>query len=85
VRVYSVLVLSVADSLLLELRPNRGALLDRLGYAAEAHMTVRDLETLYDYNYWANAKLFDPLSRLTPEELVRTVAVKARSATPWST
>jgi uncharacterized damage-inducible protein DinB len=37
-------------------------------------MTVRDLETLYGYSYWANAKLFDPLSRLTPEELVRPVA-----------
>ena len=37
-------------------------------------MTVRDLETLYDYSYWANAKLFEPLSRLTPEEFVRPVA-----------
>ena len=37
-------------------------------------MTVRDLETLYDYSYSANAKLFEPLSRLTPEEFVRHVA-----------
>jgi uncharacterized damage-inducible protein DinB len=37
-------------------------------------MTVRDLETLYDYSYWANAKLFGPLSELTPEEFVRPVA-----------
>lgn len=37
-------------------------------------MTVKDLETLYDYSYWANARLFDPLSRLTPEEFVRPVA-----------
>ena len=48
-------------------------------------MTVRDLETLYDYSYWANPKLFDPLSRLTPEELVRSRALTARSATLWST
>ena len=37
-------------------------------------MTVKDLETLYDYSYWANAKLFEPLSRLTQEEFVRPVA-----------
>jgi uncharacterized damage-inducible protein DinB len=38
-------------------------------------MTVRDLETLYDYSYWANAKLFEPLSRLTPQDFVRPVAM----------
>jgi uncharacterized damage-inducible protein DinB len=37
-------------------------------------MTVKDLETLYDYSYWANAKLFEPLQRLTAEEFVRHVA-----------
>jgi uncharacterized damage-inducible protein DinB len=37
-------------------------------------MNVRDLQTLFDYNYWANAKLLEPLSRLTPEQLVRQVA-----------
>ena len=37
-------------------------------------MTTGDLDILYDYSYWANAKLFEPLSRLTPEELVRPVA-----------
>jgi len=34
-------------------------------------VTVKDLETLYDYSYWANAKLLEPLSQLTAEELVR--------------
>ena len=37
-------------------------------------MTVADLQTLYDYGYWANAKLFERLSQLTTEELVRPVA-----------
>jgi uncharacterized damage-inducible protein DinB len=37
-------------------------------------MTVTSLQALYDYSYWANAKLFEPLSRLTTEEFVRPVA-----------
>jgi uncharacterized damage-inducible protein DinB len=37
-------------------------------------MTVKDLQTLYDYNYWANAKLFELLSQLSAEEFVRKVA-----------
>jgi len=37
-------------------------------------MTVTDLQTLYDYSYWANAKLFERLSTLTSEEFVRPVA-----------
>jgi uncharacterized damage-inducible protein DinB len=37
-------------------------------------MTVAELQTLYDYSYWANAKLREPLSRLTPDEFTRTVA-----------
>jgi len=37
-------------------------------------MTLRDLQTLYDYNYWANAKLFELLSPLRPEDFVRAVA-----------
>jgi uncharacterized damage-inducible protein DinB len=37
-------------------------------------MTVADLQTLYDYSYWANAKLVERLSALTPEEFVRPVA-----------
>jgi uncharacterized damage-inducible protein DinB len=37
-------------------------------------MTVKDLERLYDYGYWANEKLFQAVSQLTPEEFTRTVA-----------
>ena len=37
-------------------------------------MTVRDLERLYDYGYWANRKLFDVILRLAPEEFTRPVA-----------
>jgi uncharacterized damage-inducible protein DinB len=37
-------------------------------------MTVRDLQELFDYNYWANRRLFGVIARLTPEEFTRTVA-----------
>ena len=37
-------------------------------------MRIIDLQTLYDYSYWANAKLVTPLSRLTPEEFTQRVA-----------
>ena len=37
-------------------------------------MTVRDLERVYDYGSWANKKLFQVLSQLTPEEFTRNVA-----------
>ena len=37
-------------------------------------MTVQDLEALYDYSYWANAKLFRTVASLTDEEFVRPVA-----------
>src|SRR5258706_11247754 len=37
-------------------------------------MTATDLQTLFDYSYWANRKLFDVIARLTPEEFTRTVA-----------
>jgi uncharacterized damage-inducible protein DinB len=37
-------------------------------------MTVKDLEDVYDYGYWANGKLFDVISQLTPEEFTRSVA-----------
>ena len=37
-------------------------------------MTVRDLERMYDYSYWANKKLFQVLSQLTTEEFTRNVA-----------
>jgi uncharacterized damage-inducible protein DinB len=36
-------------------------------------MTVKDLEDLFDYGYWANRKLLDVISRLTPEQFTRTV------------
>jgi len=34
-------------------------------------MTVKDLEELYDYSYWANKRLFGVISQLTPEEFIR--------------
>jgi uncharacterized damage-inducible protein DinB len=37
-------------------------------------MTVQDLQFLYDYNYWANRKLFGVLSQLTPEQFTENVA-----------
>jgi uncharacterized damage-inducible protein DinB len=37
-------------------------------------MTVKDLEALFDYGYWANGKLFDVLSQLTDEQFTRQVA-----------
>ncbi len=37
-------------------------------------MTVKDLERLYDYNYWANAKLFAVVTALAPDEFTRPVA-----------
>ena len=37
-------------------------------------MTVKDLEVLYDYGYWANGKLFDVISQLTPEQFTQPVA-----------
>jgi uncharacterized damage-inducible protein DinB len=37
-------------------------------------MTVKDLERLYDYGYWANRKLFNVLAQLTPEQFTQSVA-----------
>jgi uncharacterized damage-inducible protein DinB len=37
-------------------------------------MTVKDLKTLFDYSYWANGKLLEVLSQLTPEQFTRPVA-----------
>jgi len=37
-------------------------------------VTVKDLETFYDYSYWANAKLSASIAALTDEEFVRPVA-----------
>ena len=36
-------------------------------------MIVKDLERLYDYGYWANRKLFQVVSQLTPEQYTQTV------------
>jgi len=37
-------------------------------------MTVKDLERLYEYGYWANRRLFQVVSQLTPEQFTQTVA-----------
>ena len=37
-------------------------------------MTVEDLETLFDYSYWANAGLRDVSSQMTTEQFTRPVA-----------
>ena len=37
-------------------------------------MTVKDLESMFDYGYWANRKVFDVISQLTPEQFTQPVA-----------
>ena len=37
-------------------------------------MRVADIEYLYDYNYWANQKLFAVILQLSPDEYTQTVA-----------
>jgi len=37
-------------------------------------MTVKALENLYDYGYWANRKLFDAIAQLTPDQFTQPVA-----------
>jgi uncharacterized damage-inducible protein DinB len=37
-------------------------------------MTVKDLEALFDYGYWANRQLFTVLAQLTDEQFVAPVA-----------
>ena len=34
---------------------------------------VKDLEALYDYSYWANSRLFQVISQLTPEQFMQSV------------
>ncbi len=34
-------------------------------------MKVEDLKTLYDYGYWANARLFRVITQLTPEQFTQ--------------
>jgi uncharacterized damage-inducible protein DinB len=36
-------------------------------------MTVLDLETLFDYGFWANRKLFVVVAQLPPDQFTRTV------------
>ena len=42
--------------------------------------SVKDLTGLYDYSYWANRKIFDVLSHLSPDEFTRQVAGSYGSA-----
>ena len=37
-------------------------------------MTVKDLEVLFDYGYWANKQLFGALSQLAAEQFTQPVA-----------
>ena len=37
-------------------------------------MTVKDLERLFEYGYWANRQLFTVVGRLTPEQFTQPVA-----------
>jgi uncharacterized damage-inducible protein DinB len=37
-------------------------------------MTIKDIETLYDYGDWANKKLFNVMSQLTPDQFTQPVA-----------
>jgi uncharacterized damage-inducible protein DinB len=37
-------------------------------------MTVKDLENLFDYGYWANRKLFEAMSQLMPEQFSQPVS-----------
>jgi uncharacterized damage-inducible protein DinB len=37
-------------------------------------MQVRDIQRLYDYNYWANQRVFAALEQLAPEQFTQTVA-----------
>ncbi len=36
--------------------------------------SANDLRTLFDYSSWANTKLFDAISRLTPDQFTQPVA-----------
>jgi len=39
-----------------------------------SHMSVKNLESLFDYGYWANRRLFGVISQLTPEQFTQPVA-----------
>jgi uncharacterized damage-inducible protein DinB len=36
-------------------------------------MTVESLKTLFEYNYWANRKLFEVMAQLTSEQLIQNI------------
>ncbi len=36
--------------------------------------SAKDLRALYDYGYWANGKLLEVVSQLTPEQFTESVA-----------
>jgi uncharacterized damage-inducible protein DinB len=36
--------------------------------------SAKELRTLYEYSYWADGKLLDAISQLTPEQFTRSVA-----------
>jgi uncharacterized damage-inducible protein DinB len=40
----------------------------------ELSMTVKDLERLYDYSYWANRRIFAVVAQLTPEQFTQAIA-----------
>ena len=49
-------------------------------------MTVKDLEILYDYGYWANDKLFETLAQLAPSNSRNPwPAAPGRSGIRWFT
>jgi len=37
-------------------------------------MTVKDLENLFDYGFWANRKLLEVMSQLTPEQFTQPLS-----------
>ncbi|HYM23255.1 MAG TPA: DinB family protein [Vicinamibacterales bacterium] len=37
-------------------------------------MTVKDIQALYEYGYWANGKILPVVAQLTPEQFTRQVA-----------
>jgi uncharacterized damage-inducible protein DinB len=41
-------------------------------------MRVRDIQALYDYHYWANGRILDTATRITPEQFAASAPV------PWN-
>jgi DinB family len=42
-----------------------------LSWSSKAASTIKDIETLYDYDEWANKKLFAVIAQLTPEQFTQ--------------